>query len=81
MAGTFETSAKCKVKFALLELNYTAKVSHNMHVNDQNSSYGLIIARDLLSDLGIIQKSDRQKEKWLHHTQNKRLVIWVKYQW
>ena len=54
MAGTFETSAKCKVKISLPELNYTARILHTMHVTDQNSLDNITIARYLLSDLGVI---------------------------
>ena len=64
MARPFEMSAKLKVKISLSELNYTVIILHSMHVNNQHSSYDLIIGRGLHSNLGIILKFQNLTITW-----------------
>ena len=77
MAGTFDTSAKCKVKFSLPELNYTAKISHAIHVTDQNSSYDLIIGRYLLSELAIILNFQNLTIIWENAVYGMKTIIYM----
>ena len=51
-AGTFSTTATCKLKFQLLELSPTAELHYRINVHDGKiPHYDMILGRDVLSDL------------------------------
>eukprot|EP00957_Ditylum_brightwellii_P035266 2674852-Ditylum_brightwellii.AAC.1 len=53
MASNFGTKVKCKVTFALPELNPTTHIVHSMHVASTLGRYNMIISRNVLHELCI----------------------------
>ena len=64
VAGTFSTNGTTNAKFALTELNPTAKITHKLHVASTLGAYDTILGRYLLTKLGIIINFKEQIVSW-----------------
>ena len=66
-AGTFQTTRKAKIGFILPEFHENRDILWEMYVDEadrQNTSYDIIIGRDLLAELGINFLFDKRVMVW-----------------
>ena len=66
-AGTFKTNRKVKLNFILPEFHQNRDIRWNMYVDEEdskNTSYDMIIGRDLLLELGINFLFDQRLMLW-----------------
>ena len=55
-SGTFKTNGTCKVTFSLPQFHQNREITWKMHVEESNTSnntYEIIIARDLMHEIGF----------------------------
>ena len=66
MAGTFRTIAIAHLELELPELNHTAVINAEFHVTSQESTYDIILGRDLLRSLGLNFNFKENTITWEH---------------
>ena len=70
MAGSFTTTSKCVVEFALPELNPTAKIRQKLHVVPKMSKHDIILGRDVIQILGINLDFEDRVIRWNGNSAN-----------
>ena len=64
MAGTFHTSFVTEIILKLPELNYSEEIYAKCHLTNKLLIYDLILGRDMLHKLGIINNFENKTITW-----------------